>query len=115
MGGGAKITSSSKGAQLLQKSNLALMNLMRDLSMIKINVFSILSRGPSKKRGTFQKARDLPKSERDLPNGERDLPNGERDLPKSERDLPKSERKPISFTIFRGVGGQIEFSPSTRY
>ena len=107
-GGGAKITSSSKGAQLLQKSNLALMNLMRDLSMIKINVFSILRRGPSKKRGTFQKARDLP-------NGERDLPNGERDLPKSERDLPKSERKAISFTIFRGVGGQIEFSPSTRY
>ena len=100
-GGGAKIPSSSKGAQLLQKSNLALMNLMRDLSDKDQRILHFAQR-------TFQKARDLP-------NGERDLPNGERDLPKSERDLPKSERKAISFTIFRGVGGQIEFSPSTRY
>ena len=38
----------------------------------------------------------------------RDLPKSDRHLPKNERDLLKSKRKAISFTIFTGVGSQIE-------
>ena len=45
---------------------------------------------------------------------ERDRSKGERDRTDCERDRTECERKATSFTTFRG-GGQIDFSPITRY
>ena len=59
--------------------------------------------------------RDRTDGERDRADCERDRADCERDRADGERDRADCERKATSFTIFRGVGGQIEFSPLTRY
>ena len=59
--------------------------------------------------------RDRADCERDRADGERDRADCERDRADCERDRAECERKATSFTIFRGVGGQIDFSPITRY
>ena len=64
---------------------------------------------------TISIVQDRTECERDRADGERDRADGERDRADCERDRAECERKATSFTIFRGVGGQIEFSPITRY
>ena len=46
---------------------------------------------------------------------ERDRADGEREHADCERDRAECERKETSYTISRGVVGQIEFSPITRF
>ena len=109
IGGGAKITSSSKGAQLLQKSNLALMKLMRDLSDKDQRILHF--------QRTFQKARDLPKSagpskKRTGPSKRRTGPSKRRTGPSKKRTGPSKKRTESNFFHdFQGGGGPNRIFP----